>query len=873
MAKKRKGINSLGSTTSDIAETIIDATTLNTPPIVGTTSASANSNTHPIAPDEPPTPPSSITTINPEEIKNLEQAYLVFIETYRNKPVEFVETVLQAKPLDWQRQFLNAIARGERRISVRAGHGVGKALHIKEPVLTPHGWVPIGAMRVGDKVATVDGTFTDVIGVYPQGQRELYRVTLDDGCSVVVDKEHRWTTWTRKERANKRPSQVRTTAEIAETLLHKNGKTPALNHMIPTVEAIEHPTALLPVEPYLLGVWLGDGCCDGRITAGKDIIQQVEAVGGQWLTQTKVKHSDKVVIAGCEGLVSSLRFLNLFGDRSHQKRIPRVYMHGSISQRVALLQGLLDTDGTVGQNNNSVVFDITSKDLADDISELVRSLGGVATRSEKIGQYNGKQCKRVYRCFISLPRDVAPFRTPYKTNRYKPDWDHHNRKKVTRRFIKSIEPAGLGEAVCISVAHPSQLFVTKDHIVTHNSTACSWALIWFMLTRYPQKSVLTAPTAGQLFDALFAEVKRWVNALPPFLKENIETYSDRITHKHAPESSFMSARTSSADRPEALAGVHSENVLLICDEASAIPEAVYESAAGSMSGHSATTILIGNPTRNSGLFFRTHHELKSDWFTMHVSCMNNPLVSVDFVKQIRTTYGDNSNAFRVRVLGEFALREDDVLIAAELVESAMDRDITLDPKEPIVYGVDVARYGNDRTVILKRQGQIVIEIKSWDGADTMETVGRIVHEAKIDKPSEICVDSIGLGAGVADRLREQGYNVRDVNVAEASALNPQAARLRDELWLSVRDWLNTRTCKLPKNEDLRTELCTPTYSFTSTGKIKVEGKAEMKRRGFRSPDLADALCLTFAGTAASVGGRASRWVVGKPLKRNVSGVV
>jgi hypothetical protein len=248
-------------------------------------------------------------------------------------------------------------------------------------------------------------------------------------------------------------------------------------------------------------------------------------------------------------------------------------------------------------------------------------------------------------------------------------------------------------------------------------------------------------------------------------------------------------------------------------------------------------------------------------------------VSGDFVNQIKATYGETSNAFRVRVLGEFSLREDDVLIAAELVDSAMDRDVAIDRHEPIIYGVDVARFGDDRTVIIKRQGNVVTEVRSWTGADLMETTGRIVHEAEIDLPAEIMVDSIGLGSGVADRLRELGYNVRDVNVAESAAMNPQAARLRDELWLTLRDWLNQRTCKIPKMDELRQELCAPTYTFTSTGKIKVEGKSEMKRRGMRSPDIADALCLTFAGNAAMVGGRASKWVAGKPLKRSISGIV
>jgi hypothetical protein len=406
------------------------------------------------------------------------------------------------------------------------------------------------------------------------------------------------------------------------------------------------------------------------------------------------------------------------------------------------------------------------------------------------------------------------------------------------------------------------------------STAVSWVLIWHMVTKYPQKSVCTAPTASQLYDALFSEVKHWVNKLPPEIRDTIELFSDKITLKAAPESSFLSARTSSADRPEAMAGIHSEHVVLVFDEASAVPEPVFESAAGSMSGHSAVTIMIGNPTRNSGLFYKSHHELSGNWFTMHVSCLNCGLVSDDFVNQIRATYGETSNAFRVRVLGEFALKEDDTLIPAELVDSAMVRDIRPDTGTGIVYGLDVARFGDDRTVLCKRQGNVVLETKAWNGLDLMETTGRVVAEANLDKPELICVDSIGLGAGVADRLRELGLNVRDVNVSETASMNnPQAAKLRDELWLCVKEWLAARACYIPKNDDLRQELVAPTYSFLSNGKLKVESKGEMKKRGMRSPDLADALCLTFAADTALVGGRASKWVSGKSLKRNIKGIV
>jgi phage terminase large subunit len=443
-------------------------------------------------------------------------------------------------------------------------------------------------------------------------------------------------------------------------------------------------------------------------------------------------------------------------------------------------------------------------------------------------------------------------------------------------FVKNVlgaQPQPWQEEFLKKIARGERRISVRAGHGVGKSTACSWALIWHMSCRYPQKSIVTAPTASQLFDALFAELKSWLNKLPPVLKESFEVFSDKITFKAAPESSFISARTSSSERPEALAGVHSEHVLLVVDEASAVPESVFEAAAGSMSGHSATTILISNPTRNSGLFYKTHHDLAADWNRMHVSCVDNPLVAEDFVRQIEATYGRDSNAFRIRVLGEFALGDDDTLIPADLVDSAMNRDITVPANEPMIYGVDVARYGTDRTALCKRRGNVVIEIKSWGGLDLMQTVGVIVNEAKMDSPEEICVDTIGLGGGVADRLREMGFNVRDVNVSESTAMNPNAHRLRDELWMAVKEWLTTRAVKLPKDDELRHELVAPRYTFQSNGKLLVESKDSMRKRKMRSPDKADSVCLTFSSTAAMVGGRGSHWRPGKPLSRGIRGVV
>lgn len=441
------------------------------------------------------------------------------------------------------------------------------------------------------------------------------------------------------------------------------------------------------------------------------------------------------------------------------------------------------------------------------------------------------------------------------------------------RDILKAQPDAWQERVMTDVANGARRISVRAGHGVGKTAFCSWLLIWHMICRYPQKSVCTAPTASQLYDALFTEVKFWVNKLPAPIRALFEMTSEKVTLKAAPEASFISARTSSAERPEALAGIHSEHVLLIVDEASAVPEAVFESAAGSMSGEHACTILIGNPTRNSGMFFQTHHKLSGDWKTYHVSCLDSPRVSKDFVDQIRATYGPDSNAYKIRVLGDFALRDDDTLIPAELVDAAMVRDVALIETDVIVYGLDVARFGDDRSVLCKRKGNVVLEFKTWQGLDLMQLTGAVVNEAKIDKPAEVLVDSIGLGSGVADRLRELGFTVRDVNVSESSAMNQQAAKLRDELWLACKEWLQQRSCRLPKSDELRQELVAPTYTFTSNGKIKVESKAEQKRRGLRSSDIADALCLTFASVASRVGGRSPRWVPGKPLRRSIKGVV
>ena len=267
--------------------------------------------------------------------------------------------------------------------------------------------------------------------------------------------------------------------------------------------------------------------------------------------------------------------------------------------------------------------------------------------------------------------------------------------------------------------------------------------------------------------------------------------------------------------------------------------------------------------------------MADSWWTRTWSCIDSPLVSDEFVDEMRMRYGEDSNAFRVRVLGQWPLADDNTIIPFHLVETAQHRDVEVFEDSKIVWGLDVARFGNDATALCKRQGSVITEVRSWRGLDLMQTCGRVVAEYNALPPSKRCsellVDSIGLGSGVVDRLRELDLPVRGINVAESPSMGDTYMNLRSELWFKAKAFLEERSCKIPKDDQLLSELTSIRYSFTSSGKMKAESKDEMRRRGLGSPDLADAFCLTMASDAATAqSGSFQSWR--GELRRNLQGI-
>jgi hypothetical protein len=345
-----------------------------------------------------------------------------------------------------------------------------------------------------------------------------------------------------------------------------------------------------------------------------------------------------------------------------------------------------------------------------------------------------------------------------------------------------------------------------------------------------------------MYDALWSELAKWHQKMPEALKSRFEWKSERFESVAGPAVSYAVAKTARRETPEALAGLHSDNMLFIIDEASGVDDVIFETARGAMSTLGAKTVMTGNPTRLSGYFYDAFHKNRANWANLKVSCYESSRTNHKEIDQWKEEYGEDSNFFRVRALGEFPDAEDGVIIPLHLVEAAVVRDVAQVQSEE-VWGLDVSGAGTDLCALAKRRGNIMPEpVKTWKSDDTMVTVGKVMseyREAEV-KPMQICVDSNGIGAGVADRLAEQGIPVQCVNVSESHSSNDRYLRVRDEMWERAQKWFYGRDVKIANDQ-------------VFIGEISAMKKYDMKLappRGLgKSPDRSEAFCFTFMAGA------------------------
>lgn len=342
--------------------------------------------------------------------------------------------------------------------------GLGKAQPLDAKILTKNGWKLMGKIDVGDEIIGSKGKPIKVLGVYPQGEKDIYKVTFSDKSSTECCEDHLWTVNTPLRNSRNFSPKVMSLKEITDFGLRD--KAGNCNWFIPIVEAVEFEAKEFYLDPYLLGVLIGDGGLTHRISFSSIDEEIISEVGRLLPDNYNLKHKDKCdyLVVKCEGgkfetnlVTQEVKRLNL-NTRSENKHIPFNYLYASVEQRISLLQGLLDTDGYCSKES-TVQFYTTSNQLADDMIFLVRSLGGLVRKSIK--KTTHRDC---YVLTLALPDNIKPFRLSRKALRYQP-----RVKYKPSRAIISVEYVGKKQAQCIKVDAEDSLYVTDDFILTHNT--------------------------------------------------------------------------------------------------------------------------------------------------------------------------------------------------------------------------------------------------------------------------------------------------------------------------------------------------------------------------------------------------------------------
>lgn len=386
------------------------------------------------------------------------------------------------------------------------------------------------------------------------------------------------------------------------------------------------------------------------------------------------------------------------------------------------------------------------------------------------------------------------------------------------------------------------------------SAYVSWLILFFMSTRVNTRGVVTASTQFQLEDKTWPELAKWYNLL--INKSWFTWTSTGLVFSAYPVEKQKNYKTTAAtvseEKTEAFAGLHNEGntIFIIFDEASGVLAKIWEVAEGALLGSGEKYFFaLGNPTRADGEFadcFDKHADL---YRTRNIDSRDVSHTNPMAVAALIAKYGEDSDEIKVRVKGQFPLVSYNGFISVEIARAAIERELLIDHDAALIMAVDVARFGNDCSVIGYRQGRDARSRKflKFKGLSITKLAEIVMKEADIHKPDIIVVEATGVGAGLVDILRDRGYKVHEVHPGAAAEKHELYINRRAEYWSIMRDWLYEEGCIDELNTPLFSQLTSILYSLDRhEQRVKLEPKEEIKKRGLESPDDADTLALTFA---------------------------
>lgn len=409
---------------------------------------------------------------------------------------------------------------------------------------------------------------------------------------------------------------------------------------------------------------------------------------------------------------------------------------------------------------------------------------------------------------------------------------------------------------------PLRIAVASGHGIG-KSALIGMVTNWAMSTMRDCRCVVTANTENQLRTKTWPEIAKWARLSLTADWWHVPAMSLYGRDEGAEKSWRGDAIPWSENNTEAFAGLHNEGrrILLVFDEGSKIADKVWEVAEGALTDAETEIIWLafGNPTQATGRFRECWGAQRHLWVTRQIDSRTVEGVNREYLDEMAATYGEDSDIVRVRIRGQFPAQSAAQFIGSDAVSGAQTRAIgSKDPGAPMVLGVDIARFGDDQCVIRGRQGRdgrVIPPIK-WRGMDTVFSAGKVAEAIRRYDPAAVFIDGGGVGGGVVDILKSQGYRVIEVNFGAKARAPNKYANKRAEMWDEMRDWLGRGS--IDTDQQLADDLLGPEYGFDKDSRLLLERKEDMKKRGLASPDDGDALALTFAEPVSRLDVRTSR---------------
>jgi len=396
---------------------------------------------------------------------------------------------------------------------------------------------------------------------------------------------------------------------------------------------------------------------------------------------------------------------------------------------------------------------------------------------------------------------------------------------------------------------PLRISVASGHGIGKSALVAMIAK-WGLGTCDDAKIVCTANTKSQLETKTSPELGKWFRLAVDAQEWDVKTLSITSKSPGSEKTWRMDLIPWSENNPEAFAGLHNQGrlIILIFDEASSIAKNIWETAQGALTDENTIIIWLafGNPTQNTGNFRECFGKSKHRWLNRQIDSRTVPGTNKTEIESWVNDYGEDSDFVRVRVKGEFPRAGSTQFIPSDAV--AKCRQLIAEGFEtlPKIMAIDVARFGDDQSVIGIRQGRKARILKKLRGKDTVEVAQFAIDEINREKPDAIVVDGDGLGAGVVDALKHRGLsNVHEFHGGETAEDSAKYFNRRAEVWGMARDWL-VAGGDLPDDPELETDLTGVQYGFSNKQQIQLEKKEDMKARGVASPDLGDMFAMTFA---------------------------